>query len=157
MHLLSTRDDLAQHHDIIEQLLVSSNRVVADDLAAGGIFVSYATTKQTKFTAQTIMNLPARVIAVNDVTGSLILLQLSISIDPQGNAHLTNICPEFGSKVITKANGIDKLTYPYGNYYTRGSREIYNFAYGDDKTAVSRVNNLSNPMVQFARQMMMRY
>lgn len=118
---------------------------------------SYTSTKQMKFTAQTIMNLPARVIVVNDVTGSLILLQLSISIDPQGNAHLTNIRLEFGSKIITKANGINKLTYPYGNYYTRGSREIYNFAYGDDKTAVSRVNNLSNPMVQFARQMMIRY
>lgn len=157
MHLLSTRDDLAQHHDVIEQLLVSSSRVSADDLAACGIFVSYATTKQTKFTAQTVMNLPARVIAVDEATGSLVVLQLSINADPRGDAHLTNIRSEFGSKVITKHNGIDKLTYPYGNYYTHGSREIYNFAYGDDKTAVSRVNNFSNPMVQFARQMMMRY
>lgn len=84
MHLLSTRDDLAQHRDVIEQLLVSSNRVVADDLAAGSIFVSYATTKQTKFTAQTVMNLPARVIAVNEATGSLVVLQLSINADPRG-------------------------------------------------------------------------
>lgn len=64
MHPLSTRDDLAQHHDVIEQLLVSSSRVSADDLAAGGIFVSYATTKQTKFTAQTVMNLPACSVAL---------------------------------------------------------------------------------------------